>query len=383
MPFFERLAEFVEMNEIRTWPVGHIVSQQGSEGSVSSLMSVGTNLGLPTTAKSCRELLIRRPEINMLHKTILALYRSGVAQLDGKDRQDFFRRLLPAMLPQYFRDLQDGGMRSPAVRWRAYRHLISVVNWLGRATGFNGLRVEVSDFLLVGRKLVSVENPHFSLLLDYAQGGTLRSLNYKRSTLSLLSAWRDDGEPTLGFLDCLIPNTALMPAKLDLILSNRENLLAEPYDYQIKRHEESTDIQLSSEQAFSVGSLRGLLQVDKRYSLKPTDSTFQLWYRVSNTTYVDFKGYFGTLMELGMRPFSSRSQAVYINGQNLRWKLDIPLIYPDARTVEIYDRVLSCLFRLDFDVPTNLFLGPIGPRRRTRGTETSKYPEEKKSTEIP
>ena len=25
----------------------------------------------------------------------------------------------------------------------------------------------------------------------------------------------------------------------------------------------------------------------------------------------------------------------------------------------------------------------IGPRRRTRGTETSKYPEEKKSTEIP
>ena len=207
--------------------------------------------------------------------------------------------------------------------------------------------------------MVSVENPHFSLLLDYAQGGTLRSLNYKRSTLSLLSAWRDDGEPTLGFLDCLIPNTALMPAKLDLILSNRENLLAEPYDYQIKRHEESTDIQLSSEQAFSVGSLRGLLQVDKRYSLKPTDSTFQLWYRVSNTTYVDFKGYFGTLMELGMRPFSSRSQAVYINGQNLRWKLDIPLIYPDARTVEIYDRVLSCLFRLDFDVPTNLFLGPI------------------------
>ena len=52
VPFFERLAEFVEMNEIRTWPVSHIVSQQSSEGSVSSLMSVGTNLGLPATAKS-------------------------------------------------------------------------------------------------------------------------------------------------------------------------------------------------------------------------------------------------------------------------------------------------------------------------------------------
>lgn len=370
VPFFERLAEFVEMNEIRTWPVSHIVSQQSSEGSVSSLMSVGTNLGLPATAKSCRELLIRRPEINMLHKTILALYRSGVAQLDSKDQQDFFKRLLPAMLPLYFRDLQQGGMRSPVVRWRAYRHLISVVNWLGRATGFDGLRVEVSDFLLVGRKLISVENPHFSFLLDYAQGGSLRSLNYKKSTLSLLSAWRDDGEPSLGFLDCLVPNTALMPDKLDQILSNREFLLADAYDYQIKRHENSTDIQLSSEQPFSVGECRGLVQVDKRYSLNPSDSMFQLSYGLSNSTYVNFKGYFGSLMELGMRPFSARSQAVYIDGQNLRWRLDVPLIYPDARSVEIHDRVLSCVFCLEFDQPTNLFLGPIFGASSTAAPES-------------
>ena len=370
VPFFERLAEFVEMNEIRTWPVSHIVSQQSSEGSVSSLMSVGTNLGLPATAKSCRELLIRRPEINMLHKTILALYRSGVAQLNSKDQQDFFKRLLPAMLPLYFRDLQQGGMRSPVVRWRAYRHLISVVNWLGRATGFDGLRVEVSDFLLVGRKLISVENPHFSFLLDYAQGGSLRSLNYKKSTLSLLSAWRDDGEPSLGFLDCLVPNTALMPDKLDQILSNREFLLADAYDYQIKRHENSTDIQLSSEQPFSVGDCRGLVQVDKRYSLNPSDSMFQLSYGLSNSTYVNFKGYFGSLMELGMRPFSARSQAVYIDGQNLRWKLDVPLIYPDAKSVEIHDRVLSCVFCLEFDQPTNLFLGPIFGASSTAAPES-------------
>ena len=370
VPFFERLAEFVEMNEIRTWPVSHIVSQQSSEGSVSSLMSVGTNLGLPATAKSCRELLIRRPEINMLHKTILALYRSGVAQLDSKDQQDFFKRLLPAMLPLYFRDLQQGGMRSPVVRWRAYRHLISVVNWLGRATGFDGLRVEVSDFLLVGRKLISVENPHFSFLLDYAQGGSLRSLNYKKSTLSLLSAWRDDGEPSLGFLDCLVPNTALMPDKLDQILSNREFLLADAYDYQIKRHENSTDIQLSSEQPFSVGEYGGLVQVDKRYSLNPSDSMFQLSYGLSNSTYVNFKGYFGSLMELGMRPFSARSQAVYIDGQNLRWRLDVPLIYPDARSVEIHDRVLSCVFCLEFDQPTNLFLGPIFGASSTAAPES-------------
>lgn len=370
IPFVERITEFVEMNEIRTWPVGHLVSQQSSEGSVSSLMSVASNLGLPAMAKSCREILIRRPEINMLHKAILALYRSGVTQLSGKDLQDFFRRLQPAMTPMFFRDLPNEGMRNPVVRWRAYRLLISVSNWLCSVTGFTGLKVEVSDFLLIARKLISAENQYFSFLLDYSQGGVLRSLNYKRSTLSLLSAWRDDGEPSLAFLDCLIPNTALMPAKLDQILSNRENLLDDAYDYQIKRHEDSTDIQLSSEQTFAAGDKKGVVQIDKCYCLGHSESEFKLNYRVANSTYVDFKGYFGTLMELGMRPFSDKSQSVYINGSNIHWKLDAPLLYPDAQTVEIQGRILSCVFRLDFDVPTNLFLGPIFGASSTAAPES-------------
>ena len=232
------------------------------------------------------------------------------------------------------------------------------------------MKVEVSGCLLIGRKLISAENQYFSFLLDYSQGGVLRSLNYKQSTLSLLSAWRDDGEPSLGFLDCLMPNTALMPAKLDQILSNRENLLADPYDYQIKRHEESTDILLSSEQSFASGEKRGLVQIDKCFCLKHSDSEFLLNYRVTNSTYVNFKGFFGSLMELGMRPFSDKSQSVFINGSNIHWKLDAPLLYPDARMVEIQDRVLSCVFRLDFDQPTNLFLGPIFGASSTAAPES-------------
>lgn len=370
VPFFERLTEFVEVNEIRTWPVSYVVSQQSSEGSVCSLVSVGANLGLPATAKSCRELLIRRPEINMLHKTILALYRSGVAQLSGSELQKFFKRLLPSMMPLFFRDLQNEGMRSPIVRWRAYRLLISVANWLNHTTGFDGLRVEVSDFLLVGRKFVLAENPFFSCLLDYAQGAVLRSLNYKDSTLSLLSAWRDDGEPSLGFLDCLIPNIALMPAKLDQILSNRENLLVDAYDYQIKRHEDSADVLLSSEQPFSMGDNKGMFQIEKRFSIKQSNPEFSVTYGVTNSTYVNFKGFFGSLLELGLRSFSDEKLTVYIDGENIKWKLDEPLLYPEAKSVEIHDRVLSCVFRLDFDVPANLFLGPIFGASATAAPES-------------
>lgn len=368
VPFFERLVEFVEMNEIQTWSIGYLVSQQSSEGCLSSLISVGSNLGLPATAKSCRELLIRRPEINMVHKTFLSLFRLGVSQLSGKDLLNFYKRLLPVMSPIFYRDLQDEGMRTPMVRWRAYRHLISVENWLAKTTNFDGLRVDVSDYLLLGRKLISVESPDISFLMDYSYGGVLRLLNYRRSALSLLSAWRNDGEPCLGFLDCLIPNVALSPEKLEQILANRENLLVDAYDYQVRRLENSTEIQLSSEQPFCIADKKGIVQIDKRYALRPT-SDFGVTYGVTNSTYVNFKGFFGTLLELGMREFDVKNQSVRVNGEEIRWKMDVPMLYPDAKCIEIQDNVLSSSLRLDFETPAHLFLGPI------YGTSSTAAPE--------
>ena len=57
--FFERLVDFVETNDLQTWPVGYTVNQLEPEGSLSYLMSAGRKLGLPAPAKTCREMLIR------------------------------------------------------------------------------------------------------------------------------------------------------------------------------------------------------------------------------------------------------------------------------------------------------------------------------------
>ena len=109
---------------------------------------------------------------------------------------------------------------------------------------FSGLRVEVCDFLLRGEKQVWMENADLSLLLDYHEGGVMRVLCHKPSAVNLLNAWRDDGEPSLGFLDCLLPNVDMNPVQIGLALSLREYLLKDPYDYTISRSESGMEFGL-------------------------------------------------------------------------------------------------------------------------------------------
>ena len=72
------------------------------------------------------------------------------------------------------------------------------------------------------------ENADFSCLLDYSAGGVLRSYNYKPISASLLNAWRNDGEPSLAFLDCLLPNMDMTPGQIERALAGRESLLKDP-----------------------------------------------------------------------------------------------------------------------------------------------------------
>ena len=60
IPFFERLIEFVEMNEISTKTVASLVADQSSEGRVSFLLSSGSKIGLPAAAKTDKNLYLCR-----------------------------------------------------------------------------------------------------------------------------------------------------------------------------------------------------------------------------------------------------------------------------------------------------------------------------------
>lgn len=360
VPFFERLIDFVETNDLQTKTVGSVVNDQRSEGRISFLLSAGRRIGLPSKANTCRELLVRRPEVNLLHKSLLSLFRRSKASLKGKDLQDFYKMLMPAMSPIFYRDLPSGeGMRSPMVRWWGTRFLIKAANQLAESVSFDGIRLVISDFMLEGRKLIWAENHSYSFMLDYFCGGSLRILNAKDTEISILGAWRDDGEPALGFVDFLLPNSDFTPSKLDQVLSDREFALNSEYDYQVKRHDDGTDIQLLSEQHFEWPEQKGLVHVEKEYSLAAAGSDFTLSYKVQNTAFSAFKGFFGTLLEVGLLACGNNKGGIKIDGKELIFDFQNPVIYPDAKSIDIIDKTTSCHVSLKFEQPVALLVSPL------------------------
>ncbi len=357
--FFGRLVDFVETNEVQTRTVGFAVDQLETCGSISFLVSAGRNLGLPSTARTCRELLIRRPEINLHHKTFLNLYRRGRSVLSGKKWLEFCHALLPAMAPLFFRDLFNrSGMRSMMVRKRSNRLLITASQLLDNLTDFSGLRVDVCDYLLRGKKILFCENPESSYLLDCRIGGALRAWNYKGAKINLVNSWRDDGEPSFAFLDCLLPNVDFTPVKLEQMLYDRKHLLADPYDYRMLRTDLGTEILLDEEQGFASEERKALFRIKKVFTFQGDAAKFTVSYAIDNLAYVNTKGFFGTILELGLLSRGDVNK-VLIDGKNVKWNMMEPLLYPDGQTLEIRDEKAGCVFRMAFDRPTSIFVGSI------------------------
>ena len=360
IPFFERLIEFVEMNEISTKTVASAVTEQNTEGRVSFLLSAGRKIGLPATAKTCRELLIRRPEVNLLHKTLLAEFHRAAALLKGHERDDFFEMLLPAMSPIYYRDMQDSeGMRTPMVRWWGTRFLLQAANRLTDLVSFDGIRLDIADFMLEGSKSIWAENHSYSFLLDYLEGGILNILNAKDAENNVLGAWRDDGNPAVGFLDFLIPNVELKAEKLDQILSDREGMLSAAYDYQIKRHDAGTDIALLSDMQPVFENQTFDLHAEKNFELSSTGSEFSVEYKLLNNSADAIKGFFGTLLDTGLLACGHTDRDILIDGVPLKFNFRDPLIFPDACSLEIADKTTSSRIELVFKKKAAVLVSPI------------------------
>lgn len=360
IPFFERLIEFVEMNEISTKTVASAVTEQNAEGRVSFLLSSGRKIGLPAAAKTCRELLIRRPEVNLHHKMLLAQFRRAAAQLKGRERDDFFEMLLPAMSPIYYRDMQDSeGMRTPMVRWWGTRFLLQAANRLTDLVSFDGIRLDIADFMLEGYKSIWAENHSYSFLLNYRDGGILNILNAKDAENSVLGAWRDDGNPSVGFLDFIIPNMELKAEKLDQVLSDREGVLSTAYDYQVKRHDEGTDISLLADLQPSLANQTYELHVEKTFGLSATGSEFSVEYKLVNNSPEAIKGFFGTLLDTGLLACGHMDKGILIDGVPLKFNYRDPLIFPDASSLEISDKTTSSRIELVFKKKAAVLVSPI------------------------
>lgn len=356
--FIERLVDFVETNEVQTWPVGYMVNQLSPEGALSYLISAGRNLGLPATARTCREMLIRRSEINLFQKKFLEIYHRAQDSLEPSKFYAFCSQLTPAMSPIYFRDLNQNGMRSLNVREWGFKSLIDASVALDELTSFSGLRLDVSDVLLRGQKQITVENGSFSCLLDYQAGGVLRSIFYKDASVNLVNSWRNDGEPSFAMLDCVLPNSDLNPVQIDLSLAGRENILVEPYDYQIRRTESGAQVLLQEEQGYVLNERQGVLHVDKIYEFQKEGANFSVSYGISNSLYAESKFFFGSVIELGLLDDVSKAR-LFIDGIKVKWDRNAPMLLPEASEFVVRDGALKCAVHLRFETPASIFVGPI------------------------
>lgn len=357
--FFERLVDFVETNEVQTWPVGYIVNQLEPEGALSYLVSAGRKLGLPSAANTCREMLIRRPEINLLQKNLLNLFKRGKGNLQGKNLARFYEKLMPAMSPIFYRNLMgDEGMQCLKVRQWGYRYLLNAAAELDSLMSFTGLRMEVNDALLRGHKQIWVENPELSCLVDFNRGGSLRLLNSKGSAVNFVNTWRDDGTFPLFLTEGLLPNCDMNPQQIELKLAGRDGLFLEHYDYQAKRGQQTAQIQLVGEQGFYMDNRPGLFHVCKNLDFDNGSSKIQVSYEVTNTSTLGNRSFFGTLLELGILD-SADVNSLVVDGSAVTWDKRSPLIYPDAKKFKIRDYALDAALQLEFEEPTPVFVGPV------------------------
>ncbi len=251
------------------------------------------------------------------------------------------------------------GIKNPGVRWKAHKDLITVLLAVENIESFDGLRIEVTDFLLDGQKQVWVNNSDLSLLIDHSRGAYLRSLNYKPSGVNLINAMRDDGDISMGFLDHFLPNKISSVSGFQSAVEDRSGALTFPCDYEVKREPEAVHLLFHSEQIFSSPETKHIFHVDKHFSLHSKHASFDLDYRLTNSTYLDFKGYFGTELELGMRGFDSKTQLMKINGKKISLVDDVPILYPKAEVFELQDRLLAWFARFEFNRSTRILLSPI------------------------
>jgi hypothetical protein len=358
--FFAELREKILKFSFQLWTLSHVLDEPLC-AKVNLMSDVGTELGLPAGSHSCRELLLRRPEADLMHKSLLIANSHAKTLLPPKDLLTIQRKLMPLMASEYYADLYDNkGVRSPVVRWHGNACIIAVEEEIENLAKLDGRRVEVSDFLRNGNRQILVNNPDLQFLLEQRKGAALRSLIYKPAELNLVSASQQNGDVPRAFVDHLIPASLADMKQLDAALNDGQGILSSPYDYEIERKDDSLSVLLRSEQMASVPGKNPVLHVEKKFSLLKSNSKLKVSYAIANATFADLEGYFGTELNLGIRKVhGNRAYTLKINGQNISLDSNVPLLYPEANEILLKDGLLSYAFRFHFSRPVKVALNWI------------------------
>jgi len=307
-------------------------------------------------APSCRDILLRMPEINFLHKRILNVYFKALSISDSNIQEKVFESLLKSMPQSYFERAANGMLRD-SVRFRANRSVMKAEKILMGNETEEGMRFAMSDFFLDGNQQLLFNNQYLECLIEPAFGGWIRSLAYKPSFSELACAMRDDGEVSPLFLDHICPFEFETLDQRNLWINDRQGAFLSPYESSVKKQEDKVQVKLSGEQNISHSGKDFPFKVEKVFSLKNGDSELLVSISVTNNSFHAFSGEIATELCLGFRD-DIRGQALKIQGCKIKNVL-CNSFHNDVKKIDFRDRFLGIGTSIEMNKNVNVLCAPI------------------------
>ena len=310
-----------------------------------------------TFAPSCRDILLRMPEINFLHKRILNVYFKARSLSDLETQEKVFESLLGAMPQSYFKNTADGMLQS-SVRFLANRAVMRAEKILRDGEAQSGIRFATNSFFLDGCQQLLFSNPYLECLIEPALGGWIRSLAYRPSFSELVCSMRDDGEVSPLFLDHLCPFEFENLDQRNLWINDRLGAFLNPYESSIKTQEDKVQVLLFGEQNISYSGKEYLFKVEKVFSLKNNESELLVSISITNNSFHAYSGGFATELCLGFRYDDIRGQSLKIEGKKIKTELRNGF-YRDVQEINFRDRYLGIGASIAVSKKVDVLCAPI------------------------
>jgi Zn-finger protein/polyhydroxyalkanoate synthesis regulator protein len=308
-------------------------------------------------AQSCRDILLRMPEINFLHKRILNVYFKANSISDDKIQEKVFESLLKSM-PQSFFEKTSIGMLRDAVRFRANRSVMKAEKVLMEEESKEGMLFAMSSFFLDGNQQILFSNQYLECLIEPVFGGWLRSLAYKPSFSELACAMRDDGEVSPLFLDHICPFEFETLDQRNLWINDRQGAFLGSCESLVKKQEEKVQVILFGEQKVSHLGKDFSFKVEKVFSLKNNDSELLVSVSVTNNSFNAFSGEIATELCLGFRYDDIRGQVLKIQGCKIKTEL-CNGFHSDVKKIDFRDRFLGIGTSIEMSKNADVLCAPI------------------------
>ncbi|MCL2101530.1 MAG: DUF1926 domain-containing protein [Fibromonadales bacterium] len=332
----------------------HLLCQAASEQKAAGKVNL---VSYSSFAPSCRDILLRMPEINFLHKRILNVYFKAHSLSDEKIQGKVFENLLKAMPQSYFKNTADG-MQRDFMRFQSNRAVMKAEKILRDSEAQDGIRFATNNFLLDGHQQLAFSNPYLECLIEPALGGWVRSLAYRPSFSELACSMRDDGEVSPLFLDHICPFDFENLDQRNLWINDRLGAFLNPYESSFKKQEDKVQVIMQGEQSISHSGKEYSFKVEKVFSLKSSESELVVSVFITNSSFNAFSGEFATELCLGFRYDDIRGQSLKIQGKKIKTELSNSF-HKDIKKIDFRDRFLGIGASIETSKNADVLCAPI------------------------